>query len=292
MEQNDNIKILYFELFINGFNNIKIGINIQKVVEIIQEPYITNVPRSFFPIIGQIKHQEHPIPILFLGHFFDQVWDNNSFDKKKRIIICEFQKILLGLIVDQTKRIITINNAQVMPIPKALEQKKNNLYNGIISYKNDFIHLLDIEQIIEHLNIIPDTIDSLHIEPKRFNGKTALVVEDSKVFLKKMIQTLSQYEINVISALDGEEGFHLYKNNVDKIDIIFTDIEMPKLNGISMMRKIKNMKEWKEIPVVFNSSISNPGLIQDIKDERLGKYCIKFNENEIFDVLKSSFFYL
>jgi hypothetical protein len=53
-----------------------------------------------------------------------------------------------------------------------------------------------------------------------------------------------------------------------------------------MIRKIKSNNSLKNIPVVFNTSISNQGLIEDIVSEGLGEYIVKFDEFEISRALK------
>lgn len=68
---------------------------------------------------------------------------------------------------------------------------------------------------------------------------------------------LKQYCDNeVVSAYDGEEAFHLLKNNKDDIFIIICDINMPKINGLELKRMIEGTPELKikAIPFVFHST--------------------------------------
>ena len=87
-------------------------------------------------------------------------------------------------------------------------------------------------------------------------------------------------------AEDGVQGLDYLTSGTYTPDLIFTDIEMPRLNGIGMVRKIKEMDAIRNIPIIFNTSISNQGLIEDIVSEGLGEYIVKFDEFEIAKALK------
>lgn len=290
----DHIKLLCFEILLQEEKKIQLALNIQKILEIVQSTSLYPIQSSFYPIIGNLDYVNQPIPVIFLGHYFDCKF--TKLNCKSRIIICEFQKTKIGILVDHTKRIITIKNEELLPNPVTINNAELNLYNGLIKYHEEFLYLLDIEQLLLQLNFVPNSMKespssfvSDEMLLNSFHGKKALIVEDSKLFQKKMIQTLQKLKIEFIMADDGMMGYELYEKNHEKIDIIFTDIEMPKLNGIGMIRRIRKLPFFKPIPVIFNTSISNPALINDIHQEKLGTYCIKFDEMEIRDVLKKSF---
>lgn len=64
-------------------------------------------------------------------------------------------------------------------------------------------------------------------------------------------------------------------------DLIFTDIEMPLMDGISMVRKVKELSQYSTVPILFNSALSNPTLIMDIEQENLGRYIVKYDKELI-----------
>ena len=65
-----------------------------------------------------------------------------------------------------------------------------------------------------------------------------LYVEDETIVLLSVTEILRRRVENVISAIDGEEGFELYKKHSP--DVVITDITMPKMNGLELARKIKH----------------------------------------------------
>jgi len=66
---------------------------------------------------------------------------------------------------------------------------------------------------------------------------TVLYVEDETVVLFSVTEMLRRKVENVLSAIDGNEGFELFKKHSP--DVVITDINMPGMNGLQMARKIK-----------------------------------------------------
>lgn len=80
---------------------------------------------------------------------------------------------------------------------------------------------------------------------------TILYVEDDEFIRENTVITLSMLELNVIAAVDGEDGIQKFQNN-SNIDFILTDISMPNMNGLDMIEEIKKTKE--DIPVIITTA--------------------------------------
>ncbi|MGB0453415.1 MAG: chemotaxis protein CheV [Bacteriovoracaceae bacterium] len=280
------VKVLRFDINLGDNSVIELGINIQKVKEIVQDVELQTLPSNYFPFLGVIDLKGIPVPILLLSHFFQESENHDFKLQHERIIVCEFQNIIVGLIVNSTKRIQTFDNSKIAPVPGALDTTQMRLFNGVIKTPDGFVNLLDIELIFEKLKIDLGPARTIAVENKVFSNLTALVAEDSKLFQKKITSLFDKLGIKVYMANDGEEGIEILKNNIDKIDFVFTDIEMPHLNGLGMVRKIKEIPEAQNLPIIFNTSISNPGLVEDIKSNDLGEFIVKFDEVEILNALR------
>jgi CheY-like chemotaxis protein len=66
-----------------------------------------------------------------------------------------------------------------------------------------------------------------------------LYVEDNQEARSQTIKVLENFFSNIIIGIDGLDGLEKFKNN--KIDLIITDINMPKLNGLDMIEQIKKI---------------------------------------------------
>lgn len=281
------VRILTFEVKIPQQENMVLGINIQKIKEILEckEAHIQPLSQNYYPLLGLINLRHLSIPLLDLGHFLGFKSDREALeDLQGRIIICEFQKLHLGILVDKTHKIRQFKNSLIQPMPEVLSTFPTNIFNGMLEENGSFINLLDIEFILTKLNVNIAPEKDVKTHGVSLAGESVLVVEDSKLFQKKLLSFFGSLDAEVILAEDGEEGLRKLQER-GSVDLIFSDIEMPKLNGIGMVRKIKENPAWRNIPIIFNTSISNPGLIEDIQNENLGHYIVKFDEAEILRAL-------
>jgi two-component system chemotaxis response regulator CheV len=283
----DQVKILEFVVTQSNNIDLNLGLNIQKVKEIVDFPTTDFLPQNYYPYIGILNLRGTPIPLIHLHHFFEDHQTADMINKQGRVLICEFQKLLVGFMIDRTVKIHTLFNKQILPVPEALDVGSKRLFNGVVQKENkSFINLLDVELILDSLQVSLDKSKSVP-QDKSYAGMHALVVEDSKLFQKKISKLFENLGINVVMAENGEEGLQKIKQR--DFDFIFTDIEMPLLNGIGMAKKIKEMPEYRNKPIIFNTSISNQGLVDDIKKNNLGHYIVKFDSEEIDRILKLTF---
>ncbi len=79
-----------------------------------------------------------------------------------------------------------------------------------------------------------------------------LVVEDSSTELAIMVAALQAHGYEVATAGDGEQALSMI--GALRPDLVVLDIILPKVNGYSVCRKLKQKAEWKHIPVLMVSS--------------------------------------
>ena len=88
-------------------------------------------------------------------------------------------------------------------------------------------------------------------------AKKILVIEDEQTLVKALEQMIKEqgYEISV--AIDGEEGWE--KINSFQPDLILLDLILPKMDGFSVLRKMKENNLTGKIPVVVMTNLSDVG---------------------------------
>jgi len=101
---------------------------------------------------------------------------------------------------------------------------------------------------------------------------TILYAEDETDVREFTGRTLSSITKKVYLAKDGQEGLDLYKQH-DDIDLIITDINMPRMNGLEMCTAIKKLN--KDIPIVVTSAYNDPDFLKQAIDIGVCEYSLK-----------------
>ena len=105
-------------------------------------------------------------------------------------------------------------------------------------------------------------------------GKKILIVEDSKSYLLVLSQALEKEGFTVFSAEDGEKGLALAEK--ENPDLVLLDITMPKMDGITMSKKLK--EAGIQAPIIFLTNMSDLKHISDAT-ETATDYIIKADIN-------------
>ncbi len=102
---------------------------------------------------------------------------------------------------------------------------------------------------------------------------TILYVEDETDLQEEVYQNISPFVKKVYKAHDGVDGFEKYKEYKDEIDLIITDILMPKMSGIDMVDKIRELDQ--EIPVIYSTAFSDVEYMRKTIEQLAMGYIIK-----------------
>jgi YesN/AraC family two-component response regulator len=102
---------------------------------------------------------------------------------------------------------------------------------------------------------------------------TLLYVEDDDVIRVELSQLLSNFFSMVHVAKNGKEGLRTFLENQDEIDLILTDLNMPELNGIEMIKKIRTIDN--KIPIIFATAHSDSEFLAEAIKLRVQEYIVK-----------------
>ena len=80
------------------------------------------------------------------------------------------------------------------------------------------------------------------------NDITVLVVDDESRMRKLIRDFLAQKGYSILEAQDGEEALKVFEENKNKIGIILLDVMMPKLDGWSVLRQIR---QTSNVPIIM-----------------------------------------
>lgn len=113
----------------------------------------------------------------------------------------------------------------------------------------------------------------IKIDKNILKNITLLYVEDDDTVREDLSSLLSNFFKRVYTAEDGIEGLSLYKEKLDDIDIIVSDINMPRLTGIQMLEKIREFD--KNVPVILATAYSDNDFLIDAIKLKVSAYIIK-----------------
>jgi putative two-component system response regulator len=82
-----------------------------------------------------------------------------------------------------------------------------------------------------------------------------LAVDDSYATRSGVRKFLEPLNVEIMEAADGQQGLELAKGG--KYDLIITDIDMPRMNGIELCQRLKNTPTTRSIPVIMLSSFDS-----------------------------------
>lgn len=112
-----------------------------------------------------------------------------------------------------------------------------------------------------------------------------LVVEDEKPLQEAIKIKLEISGFDVVTARSVEQALNFMKD-IEKIDIIWLDhYLLGKENGLDFVVKIKNHKEWKEIPIFIVSNTASQEKVNSYMSLGIEKYYVKANYR-LDDIIK------
>ena len=268
------------------------GINVSKVREIIRVPHLTGLPGTPDYIEGIFDLRGVVIPVVNLAKWMG-ITQPDNIEKNLRVIITEFNNVLIGFIVHEAKRIRRINWGDIEPATFAsgsgtLDGSK---ITGVTKIEDDNVLLiLDLESVVEELGLYEPEIEEIGEHIDTFTG-IALAIDDSVTARKIVKEALKKMGFKVIEATDGQDALekleHLYDTYQDELSehlrIIVSDVEMPRMDGFHFADNVKKDSRYDNIPIVFNSSISDHFSESRGKQAGADAYLVKFEGSTFYE---------
>jgi diguanylate cyclase (GGDEF)-like protein len=119
---------------------------------------------------------------------------------------------------------------------------------------------------------------------------TILYAEDEKDLREVTHQILKGFTKKQYVAKNGQEGLELFREHENEIDLIITDVNMPILNGLEMVKEIK--KHNLNIPIIVATAFSNKEYLLEAIDIGIDKYVLKpIDISKLLQVMSQSLLY-
>lgn len=268
------------------------GVNVAKVREIIKKPKLTELPGVPHFVEGIFDLRGVVIPVVNLATWMG-IESPAGVEANTRVIIAEFNNILIGFVVHDAKRIRRISWKDIEPASfaagsGALDKSK---ITGVTRIEDDAVLLiLDLENVVQELGLYTPDNGEAAMHKNEFSG-IALLLDDSSTARKIVKDALIEMGFKVVEAVDGEQGlvklnelYDTYGDGLsDHLRLIVSDVEMPRMDGFHFAANVKEDGRFSKIPIVFNSSISDH--FSELRGKEAGgeAYLVKFDATTFYD---------
>lgn len=269
------------------------GINVFKVREVSQTPFITKTPNMPSGVLGVISLRGNIIPVLSLADFMQL--DNVPGDTGQTMIVTEYSKHTQGFLVHDVDRIVRVDWEKIKP-PQSMLAGTEGMITAITELPDGrLVSILDVEQILVNalgMEPIPE------LAPVEMSAEQYLFfVDDSAIARKEIMMTLDKLEVPYQQANNGQEAWDKLQNLAARaqhdgmpvsnlISLILTDAEMPEMDGYVLTKKIKADRRFEGIPVVMHSSLSSDANRTMGKTVGVDAYVAKFDPSVLAETLR------
>ncbi len=238
------------------------AINVVKVKEVIEMPKngLTKLPDPKPEIAGLILCREEILTLVDLKYILTKQKTQNI---GKKVIICEFNKIKVAFNIDD---IVAVHRIKWNEIRKPDDLSENSLSVGNILLGEKVLIMLDFEKIVTDIcpssGISEDRL--VNVDYKDRSSIKVMLADDSALIRRLLKDTLTKAGFKNLRVFDdGEQALDFLTelkeskgdNFIDAVQLLITDIEMPRMDGLTLTRKIKEDNTLRRLPVIIFSSL-------------------------------------
>lgn len=243
------------------------GVNVAKVREIIRKPQMWKVFNANSAVSGMMKLRDKVITVVNLATVLGKEFSALTPD---RVVVLEFNRMMVGVLVNGVSRIYRISWEQVEPPVRAIESA---YVTGVVKMEDRIILILDFEKIVGEL-CSEETLRALSEEqllpgPVLDRSQRRILVADDSSFIRNSIcSSLRGAGYNVEEAENGEDAWNMIQDKLTRcraagvnlrseLDLLITDVEMPKMDGLHLTTLVKKDDVLKDLPVLIFSSLAS-----------------------------------
>ncbi|MCA8951522.1 MAG: chemotaxis protein CheW, partial [Planctomycetes bacterium] len=150
------------------------------------------------------------------------------------------------------------------------------------------VRLVDVSEIARRA--IPQLLvgrDVAAVPPERDPNREVrvLLAEDSGFFRNHVARVIKSGGFAVVACEDGEAAWQKLQEVVDEIDLVVTDVQMPRCDGLELTRRIRADRRTSRLPVVMLSSLSNEEDVAAGHAAGANDYLIKMDDASLIAAL-------
>ncbi|KMV30443.1 chemotaxis protein CheV [Photobacterium swingsii] len=285
------------ELLIFQLNTSQLfAINVFKVKEVVKLPHLHMLPGSHPNICGVANIRGLSIPVIDLRYSIGMRAIERNEDCN--LIITEYNRTIQGFLVGQVMNIVNMTWKDIQPPPSQVG--KENYLTAITKLEREgmtrLVSIIDVEKVLAQIiqydvQVSEDVLDQKLVE--QMPGRKILIVDDSSTARAQIRDTLAQFGLEVIEKSDGLKALTMLKqwcdegkNIHDEILMMFTDAEMPEMDGYKLTHEVRNDPRMSDLFIALNTSLSGSFNEAMVKKVGCNRFISKFQPDRLVEVVQ------
>lgn len=268
------------------------AINVFKIQEVVMLPRLTLIPQRHPHVRGVINLRGQTLPVIDLSQAIGM--RPLDADERSTIIITEYNRSVQAFLVGGVDRILNLNWESIQPPPATVG--RYHYLTAITRVNEQLVEIIDVEKVLAEIvaydtNIPPECLTDNVLEHAK--GREVLLVDDSKVALSQLRETLTQLGLKIHTASNGLLGLKKLKAWADAGDVmtdrllmVFTDAEMPEMDGYRLTTEIRQDPRLRDLYVVLHTSLSGNFNKAMVKKVGCDNFLSKFQPEGLVDVVR------
>jgi two-component system chemotaxis sensor kinase CheA len=117
---------------------------------------------------------------------------------------------------------------------------------------------------------------------------TVLVAEDSEFFRGQIRRLIEAVGYKVLSAEDGQSAWELLDSHAAEVAVVTTDVEMPRLDGLGLTRRIRADSRFANLPVIALSTLAGAEEMARGMAMGVSEYQIKLDQDQLIESIRKA----
>ncbi|MGB0714806.1 MAG: chemotaxis protein [Phycisphaerae bacterium] len=248
-----------FEILVFRVSNRRCGVNVAKVREVIDPQPLTKLPQTHAAMMGMFQLRSEALPLIDLCQCLG---GQRGDPEQGQIIVMEYNATRVAFRVDAVEYIHRIKVGDVEALPD-IEGLDDAPVTFVAHNEGQILLMIDFEKIVFDIaGQDPFERNSRNITNVAERGKRVIWLAEDSGTIRKMITSnlgMAGY-LNTRAFIDGMACWTALEELVEQgrtsdVDLVITDIEMPKMDGLHLCKRIKDHQELSHLPVVVFSSL-------------------------------------
>jgi two-component system chemotaxis response regulator CheV len=243
------------------------GVNVAKVREIIRRPKTWKIPNSHPAVEGMMQLRDAVLAVINLSHVLGK---NNDELTPDRVVVLEFNRMNVGVLVHSVSSIYRISWERVEPPVKVINDVN---VTGVVKMDDRIILILDFEKIVAEIcgqEILYQISGEQMTEELALDRskRRILVADDSRFIRNNICSSLRAAGYRVEEAENGSDAWDMITGMLERcrregvpysreFDMLITDIEMPKMDGLHLTSLVRKEEALRGLPVLIFSSLAS-----------------------------------